>query len=252
MSPALEALIWLIIVTVLMLLLKRWIHRHVQGIGLLLTGDSDRSFLLYSLLLFPGTVVHELSHFAAALFLDVRVRKLSLIPTRQPDGPVRLGFVEIDRTETLREALIGLAPLIAGTAFVLLLAPPGLPTLQESRPLAEQLGDLLGSIPNALGAPDFWLLLYLIFSISNGMLPSESDRQAWRPVAIWLGAAALLLYVSGVVTSLPDSIDLGIAAGVRWIVRAFMLSIAVDVGFLPIIFVIEWMLERLTRQRVQY
>jgi hypothetical protein len=252
MSPALEALIWLIIVTLLMLLLKRWIHRHVQGIGLLLTGDSDRSFLLYSLLLFPGTVVHELSHFAAALFLDVRVRKLSLIPTRQPDGPVRLGFVEIDRTETLREALIGLAPLIAGTAFVLLLAPPGLPTLQESRPLAEQLGDLLGSIPNALGAPDFWLLLYLIFSISNGMLPSESDRQAWRPVALWLGAAAFLLYVSGVVTSLPDSIDLGIAAGVRWIIRAFMLSIVVDVGFLPIIFVIEWMLERLTRQRVQY
>ena len=252
MSPALEALIWLIIVTLLMLLLKRWIHRHVQGIGLLLTGDSDRSFLLYSLLLFPGTVVHELSHFAAALFLDVRVRKLSLIPTRQPDGPVRLGFVEIDRTETLREALIGLAPLIAGTAFVLLLAPPGLPTLQESRPLAEQLGDLLASIPNALGAPDFWLLLYLSFSISNGMRPSESDRQAWRPVALWLGAVAFLLYVSGVVTSLPDSIDLGIAAGVRWIVRAFMLSIAVDVGFLPIIFVLEWMLERLTRQRVQY
>ena len=118
--------------------------------------------------------------------------------------------------------------------------------------MAEQLGDLLGSIPNALGAPDFWLLLYLIFSISNGMLPSESDRQAWRPVALWLGAAACLLYVSGVVTSLPDSIDLGIAAGVRWIVRAFMLSIAVDIGFLPIIFVIEWMLERLTRQRVQY
>lgn len=252
MSPALEALIWLIIVTLLMLLLKRWIHRHVQGIGLLMTGDSDRSFLLYSLLLFPGTVVHELAHFAAALFLDVRVRKLSLIPTRQPDGPVRLGFVEIDRTETLREALIGLAPLIAGTAFVLLLAPPGLPTLQENRPLAEQLGDLLGSIPNALGAPDFWLLLYLIFSISNGMLPSESDRQAWRPIALWLGAAAVLLYVSGVITSLPDSIALGIAAGVRWIVRAFMLSIVVDVGFLPVIFVIEWLLERLTRQRVQY
>ena len=252
MSSALEALVWLIGVTLLMLLLKRWIHRHVQGIGLLLTGDSDRSFFFYSLLLFPGTVVHELSHFLTAFLFDVRVRKLSLLPARQSEGLVRLGFVEIDRTDAVREALIGLAPLIAGSLVVLLLAPPGLPTLQESRPLADQVANLISSIPRALSAPDFWLLLYLIFSVSNGMLPSESDRQAWKPILMWLVIVAALLYFSGIVTSLPDNFVRSIASGVRWIIRAFILSILVDVAFTLPILLVEKMLEQVTRKQVQY
>ncbi len=252
MFPALEALLWLSGVTLLMLLLKRWIHRHVQGVGLLLTGDSDRSFFVYSLLLFPGTVVHELAHFAAAMLLDVRVRKFSLLPARQPKGLIRLGFVEIDQTDPLREALIGLAPLVAGSLIVLLLAPPGLPTLQDSRPLSDQVANLLSSLPKAFSAPDFWLLLYLIFSVSNGMLPSESDRQAWRPVLIWLAIVAVLLYASGLVTSVPDNVDLGIASAVRWIVRAFVLSVLVDVAFAPPILLFEKMLEQVTRKQVQY
>ncbi len=252
MSAALESFVWLIAVMLLMLLLKRWIHRHAQGVGLLLTGDSNLSFLLYSLLLFPGTVVHEMAHYLAALFLDVRVRKFSLVPARQPRGMMRLGFVEIDRTDTIREALIGLAPLIAGSLIVLLLTPLQLPTLQGSGTLTAQLGDLIVSLPRALSAPDFSLLLYLIFAISNGMLPSESDRQAWKPVLIWLGAIAALLYLSGALNNVPAQIDQGIALGVRWIVRAFVLTCLVDLFFLPIIFILEKMLEAFTKRRVEY
>lgn len=249
---ALEALIWLIAITVLMLVLKRWIHRHVQGIGLLLTGEPNRSFLFYSALLFPGTVLHESAHYLVARLLEVRVRKFSLTPARQPRGLMRLGFVEIDRTDTVREALIGLAPLLAGSVAVLLLAPRELPILDGNTALAAQLSDLLASLPRALTAPDFWLLLYLIFAISNGMLPSESDRQAWKPIVIWFAIIAALLYVSGLLTSIPDPLERGIAFGVRWLVRAFALAVVVDIFFVPIIFVLEKVLELLTRQRVRY
>ncbi len=252
MSTALESLLWLIVVTLLMLVLKRWVHRHVQGIGLLLTGDVSRSFMLYSLLLFPGTVVHESSHYLAAHLLDVRVRKFSLIPAKQPRGLMRLGFVEIDRTDTLREALIGLAPLVAGTLVVLLLLPRELPVISGAGSLTEQLASLIVELPRALTAPDFWLLLYLIFAVSNGMLPSESDRQAWKPVLIWLALLGALLYLSGVITTIPDPIDQGIALGVRWIVRAFVLASLVDIFFVPLIFITEKILENIRGQRVRY
>ncbi len=252
MSAVLESLLWLIGLTLLMLLLKRWIHRHVQGVGLLFTRDPDRAFLIYSFLLFPGTVVHETAHSLMALFLDVPVRKFSLVPAKQPRGMLRLGFVEIERTDTLREALIGVAPLLAGSIVVLLLSPRELPTLQTVSSLSAQLGALMASMPHALGAADFWLLLYLIFAISNGMLPSESDRQAWGPVLIWFGVIAVLVYLSGLVSSIPDQIAQGIALAVNWLVRAFVLTCLVDVFFMPIIFVIEKILELLTRQHVRY
>jgi hypothetical protein len=252
MSSALESLVWLILVTLTMLLLKRWIHRHVQGLGLLLTRSPDYAFFFYSLLLFPGTVVHETAHFLAAIFLDVHVRRFSLVPARQPRGLLRLGFVEIDATDTVREALIGLAPLIAGTAVVLLLTPRELPALQDTRTLTLQMGDLLAGLPRALAVPDFWLLLYLIFAVSNGMLPSESDRQAWKPILIWLAVIGVALYVSGLVTSIPDVLDYGVALAVRWIVRAFVLAILVDIFFVPIIFVLEKTVETLTRQHIRY
>jgi hypothetical protein len=235
-----------------MLLLKRWIHRHVQGIGLLLTQNPDSAFFFYSLLLFPGTVVHETAHYLTAIILDVRVRHFSLVPARQTRGTMRLGFVEIDATDTVREALIGLAPLIAGTAVVLLLTPRELPALQDTRTLTLQIGDLIAGLPRALAIPDFWLLLYLIFAISNGMLPSESDRQAWRPILLWLGLIGVALYVSGLVNTIPDVIDYGVALAVRWIVRAFVLAILVDIFFVPIIFVVEKTLEVLTRQHIRY
>ncbi len=252
MSAVLESLLWLVAITLLMLLLKRWIHRHVQGIGLLLTREPDRAFLMYSLLLFPGTVVHETAHSLMAIFLDVPVRKFSLVPAKQPRGMMRLGFVEIDRTDTVREALIGVAPLLAGSVVVLLLAPHELPSIEGTASLTAQLSALVASLPRALQAADFWLLLYLIFAISNGMLPSESDRQAWGPVLIWFAIILVLVYLSGLVSSIPDQIAQGIALAMDWLVRAFVLTCLVDIFFLPFIFVIEKVLELFTQQRVRY
>ena len=252
MSVVLESLLWLVAITLLMLLLKRWIHRHVQGIGLLLTREPERAFLLYSLLLFPGTVVHETAHSLMAMFLDVPVRKFSLVPAKQPRGMMRLGFVEIERTDTVREALIGVAPLLAGSVVVLLLAPHELPPIEGASSLTAQLSVLVAGLPRALGAADFWLLLYLIFAVSNGMLPSESDRQAWGPVVIWFAVIVVVVYLSGLVSSVPEQLAQGIALMVNWLVRAFVLTCLVDVFFMPVIFVFEKILELFTQQHVRY
>ncbi|MBI5878689.1 MAG: hypothetical protein HZB53_13650 [Chloroflexi bacterium] len=252
MSAALESLAWLVGITLVMLMLKRWIHRHVRGVGLLLTGSNAGSFVLFSALFFPGTVAHELSHLIAARFLDVRVHRISLLPSKQRNGVMSLGFVDVDRTDALREALIGLAPLITGTALTLLIASNNLAPVAGAATQTAELGELMGSIPRLLSSRDLYLWLYLIFTISNGMLPSESDRRAWAPIALWLAAIGLVMYLAGAFSAVPDTFDRDLGSAVRLIVRAFAFAVTVDVLVMPILFVLEQLLQVLTGKRVEY
>jgi len=49
-----------------LLVLERWIHRHLQGIGLLVTRDPDLATILYSAFFLPGVALHESSHWIVA------------------------------------------------------------------------------------------------------------------------------------------------------------------------------------------
>ena len=74
--------------------------------------------------------LHELSHALMALLLGVRVKRMSLIPQRQAKGVVRLGSVEVLRSDPLRASLIGGAPLLTG---MLVLGLVGLAGVQWRR-----------------------------------------------------------------------------------------------------------------------
>ena len=91
---------WFLITLVLLVLLQRWIHRHLHGIALLLTGQADMALVLYALPLLPGVALHEISHTLMAVLLRVRSANLSIIPSRQADGRVRLGSVQVERFMT--------------------------------------------------------------------------------------------------------------------------------------------------------
>src|SRR5262245_20568302 len=89
------------------LVLERFVHRRLQEFFLLITGHMESATLFYSLVLLPGVALHEVSHAFMALVLGVKVRKLSLWPQRQRSGVVRLGYVEVLRSDNLRSSLIG-------------------------------------------------------------------------------------------------------------------------------------------------
>jgi hypothetical protein len=180
-----------------LLFAQRWLHREIQWVFLLLTRSQAVALGLFSLLFFPGVVLHEFSHFLMARLLGVRTGRFSLLPSLVQDGRLRLGYVETAETDILRDALIGTAPLIAGGAVVAYLGISRLGLI----PLANDIGG--GNWPGlwqgllALpGQPDFWLWFYLAFTVSSTMLPSASDRRAWLPiilVALALIGIALLV-----------------------------------------------------------
>jgi hypothetical protein len=162
---------------------------------------------VFSILFFPGVLLHETSHFLMAKILRVRTGKFSVIPKPMSNGRLQMGYVEVEKTDFIRDSLIGLAPLIAGTLFI---AYAGITQLQLNT-----LWDVLqngqvelfwmgvGLLPTV---SDFWLWFYLTIVVSSTMMPSESDRHAWLPLGIWIGVLFTLALVSGFGTWMLDNL----------------------------------------------
>ena len=104
MYATVAPIIWVVITLVILFLIERWIHRHMQGIAFLITGSVQWSVLLYALILFPGVLLHEVSHWIMANLLGMRTGKFSVWPSIQPDGTVRLGYVEFFKSQQIGRA----------------------------------------------------------------------------------------------------------------------------------------------------
>lgn len=241
---------------VLLLVLQRWIHAHLHGVSLLLTGRPDWAVVLYALILFPGVVLHEASHWLAATLLGVRTGGVSLLPRRQPDGTLQLGYVEYYKGRTLgpiRESVIGAAPLIAGTAVILLIGYRvfGVTSLAD----AIQTGDintLADAMAEFIATPNFLVWLYLLFAIGNAMLPSKSDRHAWPAFLLWMAALTVVVAFVARDTHLLDTLARPVATLFGYLATAFFIVIAVDLLCMAGIGLLEWLMGRVRGMSVVY
>ncbi|MBF8250153.1 MAG: hypothetical protein HW400_754, partial [Candidatus Levybacteria bacterium] len=75
------------------------------------------SINLLSFIFLPGIIVHELSHLFVAMILFVPVGEMEFVPKKHGNS-VKLGSVEIAKTDPIRRSLIGFAPVFAGLGFV--------------------------------------------------------------------------------------------------------------------------------------
>jgi hypothetical protein len=225
-----DGIIWLVALLAPLLLMQRGLHFELQAIFLLITRSENAAIGIFSLLFLPGVLLHELSHFLMAKLLGVRTARFSLLPTVLPNGKLQMGFVETAQTDLLRDAMIGSAPLLSGGALVaylglvqLALAPLGSAFTQSDWP---GIWEVLRQVPNQ---PDFWLWFYLTFTISTTMLPSESDRRAWLPLALWVlllvGAAAL----AGAGPWLLENLAPFLNEGLRAVALVFGISLGIHV-----------------------
>jgi hypothetical protein len=197
MPAELKGIIWLVAALLPLLFLQGGLHREIQSIFLLLTRRADLSIMMFSVLFFPGVLLHESSHYVMARLLGVRTGGFSLLPQPLPNGRLRLGYVLTDSADWVRESLIGVAPLVTGGLFVAYAGYYQLGLPQAWQSFINGTPDALRQVIHDLATqPDFWLWFYLTLVVSSTMLPSESDRRAWLPlglvVAVLLAASLFL------------------------------------------------------------
>ncbi len=151
-----------------------WAHgpalAYLAGMAaaLWLLNQAKRSFWLFSLLVLPGTICHELCHWCFGHLLNGRPVHFTVLPRREGRGLV-LGAVTLSNLRWYNAFFIGLAPLLLlPTAYGLLLwRLGGKPTLgwPEAAVVFLLANLVFGSIPSwqdlriAARSPIGWLLL---------------------------------------------------------------------------------------------
>ena len=142
----------------LLFMFSRMMTRKLSAVIFRLTKSQNFTVYFMAFLFFPGTVLHEISHFLMAGLLFVPVGRIDLWPKLE-EGSVKLGSVAIAETDIFRRFLTGAAPFLFGITLLLAI--------------------LFYAAQNNLFANQWFILLiiYLAFEIGNTMFSSKKDME---------------------------------------------------------------------------
>ncbi len=245
-------LVQLLVVLGLLLWADRWLHQHLQGVMLLLTGDDDIALWLYAMVLLPGVALHELSHAVVAGVVGVKIGRINIFPYRSGKR-IQLGYVPVQETDFIRASLIGGAPLVAGSIAVVAIGylvfgtPEIIAALSEGAWWAG-----LQNLAQMLQAPDVWVWVYLVFAIGNTMLPSRSDIHAWPFTAFAAVVVAGILVVLGGTSFLLKGAGQFLTVAVRWLVLLGASVLLADLPIFAALFLLQKLIERVRNVRIEY
>jgi hypothetical protein len=202
---------------------------------------------IFSLMFLPGVFLHEISHYLMALVLRVRTGRFSLVPQPLENGRLRMGYVETARTDIVRDALIGAAPLLFGSIFVAFTGISRLHldllwvNLADGGP-----GKLLAAVDHLVKMPDFWLWFYLLFAVSSTMMPSSADRRAWLPIIVVLLILFALVLTAGLGPWMLEHLAPLLNSSLNAINAVFGISAAIHLVLVIPILGLRLLLEKVT------
>ncbi len=156
--------------------LSQLVTRSLSTFFFQVTKSKHATVQLLSFLFLPGVIVHELAHMLVASILFVPVGEIEFMPKLVGDS-VKLGSVSIAKTDPLRRALIGFAPVFLGLVIIL--------------------GSLFYFSPSVSS----WLivvLLYVLFEVGNTMFSSKKDMEGTLEVLVVVFLFLVLGYVLGI------------------------------------------------------
>lgn len=230
-----------------MLFLQRWLQQHIQGLTFAVTGNPGCAVRALFLILLPGVLLHEGSHWLVANLVGVRTGKVSIGLGKMRGKHFSLGSVTVDRSDPLRESLIGVAPFIFGLLAVWALMGFGFGLWTPTEPL--QVWD---AIVSTISDPLTWVALYFIFAVSTSMIPSESDREPWGIIiAIFAGIGALALILGWTPNLTPDLLAF-LQTVLTTLIFVFGIIVVVNGALAILIGILEWGFGAMTQRKVRY
>ncbi len=247
-APALTLLVGLALGLLTLFWFSRQISACVQQLIYRPTQSADAATIGLFLLFLPGVLVHELAHWVVAWLLGLKPSRFRVWPQRR-GRMIQLGQVTVRQGGIWLDSLVGLAPLIAGTALIALIGH----RVFEAYRLAEAFigGDWIGLAElfrAALHRPDATLWTYAVFALANAMMPSPSDREPVKPVLLYLAAAAVFYMVLDLPLDLFHSLLEAAGPLLASLNGAILFTILLDTLVLAALVALDLFLDLFTRR----
>ena len=171
-------MVWLLslVLFCFLFLISRYLTESISGFFYHITHRHVFSIQLLAVLFLPGVIIHELSHWLVASLLFVPTGEIEFFP-QVYGNTVKLGSVQVAKTDPARRFFIGVAPLIMGMALLL-------GVFWYLSPSLTQLSWKTG------------VFLYCLFEIGNTMFSSKKDLEdALVFVILFILFVILLLFL---------------------------------------------------------
>jgi len=233
----------IVVELVLLAFLSQRLTQSLYNVFFLLFRVRSVAISIVTLILFPGTVIHELAHLFTAEVLGVRTGKITLTPESIRGEEIQSGSVAIAQTDPIRRTLIGLAPTNIGLV--------ALTTISYF--LAQQLFYLQAHLGNIFGNPAIYLIIlfvYILCTISITMFPSSVDLKGTPAVLITIFLFCIAAYIVGFRVAATGKI-LDISTSITTsLIQSLMVVLAVDIILLLINHLVVDIIGKLTHRRI--
>jgi len=181
--------------------------------------------------------------------LDIRAERAIQWPEKQEIAELRLNFIKIGKNvSSLKLAIITLAPLVAALVVIWFIANNVIPINEfAARISTGKLADVTGAISFITATPDFWLWIYLAFTISNTMMPSLKDLRGFRIIIVIIVVISIGFVAVGVGNEVVMTFLVGPVSDALYMLASVLtIIIGVDILVTAILGTIEAVIERVT------
>lgn len=218
--------------------------------GWLVTKQYQTTTILYYAFFLPGILLNQAIFWLAAGFLNVSAERTIAWPQKQEIGELKLDFIRLSKNvSSVRFAIISTAPLLVGLVSVWLIANNVLnvPTFLTELNKDGFLVDISTAVSHFTNAPDFWIWVYLAFTISNTMMPNFANLRGWRIILGIIGVLIVGLYVLGAGDQVVmNNLRGPVTDALNSLSSVFAIIIGVDIFMVVVLGTLEAIIERIT------
>jgi hypothetical protein len=229
--------------------LERWLHQHIFKVGWLVTKQYQTTTILYYAIFVPGIILYEVVYWLVAGFLNVRADRAIAWPEKQEIGELKLSFIKLSKNVgQFPLAVISTAPLAVGLAAVAYIANNRLDFQGFINTMGGGfLNDVGTAFSRLVSAPDFWIWIYLVFTISNTMWPDVSKLRGWRVILIALAVGGAVLIAIGAGNQvIVDTLSGPVTNALNSLSGTLAVIIGIDLFMVAVLGTIEAIIERIT------
>lgn len=168
-----------ILLFIILFFISRILTRSFSAFLYKFSGSQKFSLNFFHLIFLPGVLIHEFAHMISAEGMFVKTSGLNF-DMKKEDNSVVMGSVSIEKTDPIRRAIIGFAPVLVGVIFI-----------------SSAVFYFLSVYSPFSVLVSYVIVFVIVFEIGNTMYSSSRDLDGTLELLAVISIISLVLYLFG-------------------------------------------------------